>query len=376
VKQATNGRAVADFRHGGNVHAFARAADVTLGEVVDFSASMNPLGMPRRAHQAYRAALQHVVHYPEPYAESLTRALAAYHDLEPAQIVVGNGSTQLIYALGRALALRRVLLIAPLFSEHAAALRVNGIRVEHFLLRPPTFALRLDRLAATLDLKRPDALVLANPNSPTGTLVERAQMEELVELCRRMKIKLIVDETFIDWSEEASIKQLAARNPQVVVLRSLTKFFAIPGLRVGYVVSTPAVVKRVRAQLEPWSVNTVAQEVGVACLHDQAFIARSRASLPRERAWFAARLAALPSLRVFPSSANFLLVHITTKRFTAVDLANQLAKDNLLIRVCDNFAGLGQQFFRVAVRKRAENLRLLKALPACGSRRTSYARRG
>lgn len=357
------------YLHGGNIYAFASALGATPDEVLDFSASINPLGMSPQARQAYRAVLRQAEHYPEPYAHSLTCALAHYHGLDPSQLVVSNGSTQLIYLLPRVLPARRVLLVAPLFSEHEAAFRATGASIARFLLRPPTFSLSLHRIAEALKSKRPDILVLTNPNSPTGTLIERAQMEELVHICQRLKTRLIVDETFIDWCEAESIKQLVIRRPHVLLLRSLTKFFALPGLRVGYAIVHPSIIQRVRARLEPWSVNVVGQEVGRICLQDQQFIERSRAFLPRERAWLSARLATIPYLRVFPSNANFLLVESTNPGFSASCLARQLAHERLLIRVCDNFVGLGKRFFRVAVRKRAENLRLVEALQSIFSER-------
>src|SRR5262249_41930030 len=151
-----------------------------------------------------------------------------------------------------------------------------------------------------------------NPNSPTGILVPHNQMEELARLCQRLRTKLIVDETFVDWVEEESIKQLAVSSPYVIVLRSLTKFFAIPGLRVGYLIGQARLVEHLRTRMEPWSVNAVAQEVAPACLRDRQFVQRSRTFMVRERAWLFEQLAALKSLRPFPSQANFLLVRITT----------------------------------------------------------------
>ena len=141
---------IPQFHHGGNVYAFARARDVTPEHVLDFSASINPLGWPSGAANAYRQALQRVVHYPEPYAESLSAALAAYHDLDPNSILVGNGSTQFIFLLAHSLAARRVLLIAPLFSEHGTAFRLSEVRINHLLLRPPAFALPLEHLKTSL----------------------------------------------------------------------------------------------------------------------------------------------------------------------------------------------------------------------------------
>jgi threonine-phosphate decarboxylase len=350
------------FSHGGNIHAFARVLRVKQEEVLDFSASINPLGVSQRARQAYRRALQQVVHYPESHAETLVQALGEYHDIEPASILAGNGSTQLIYLLARVFSLRRVLLVSPLFSEHIAALRTNGGRVSYWSLRPPSFVLDLEGLKRTLRKERHDALVLTNPNSPTGALLRREQVDELIRVCRRTRTRLIVDETFIDWVEEESVKRLAARDANVIVLRSLTKFFALPGLRVGYAVASPGVIRRLRSCIEPWSVNIVAQEVGKACLQDRRFVERSRAFMDKERAWLHAELEAIPGLQVFPSVANFFLVQIRSPQMTAARLAELLAQKRLLIRVCDNFVGLGKQFLRIAVRTRAENCRLLETL--------------
>ncbi len=362
LRQKQETRNEKPFSHGGNVYAFARTLGVEPEDILDFSASINPLGFPRSARSAYRQALAKVVHYPEPYSESLTLALVDYHKLDPSAILVGNGSTQLIHLCARTLAPRRTLLVAPLFSEHEAAFRATGATVDYFLLRPPSFALVQEQLARTLADGSHDTLVLTNPNSPTGTLTERAQLEELARMCRKTKTRLLVDETFIDWQEEESIKQSAVRNQHVILFRSLTKFFALPGLRVGYLIAHPTIINHMKARLEPWSVNTVAQEVGKACLQDQQFIERSRTFLVCEREWLCSRLRALSGLHVFPSQANFLLAQLLRQDMTARDLADHLAQHQLLIRACDNFVGLGKQFFRVAVRTRKENLRLLKAL--------------
>jgi len=353
---------VSSFPHGGNLYAFAHALGSTPEELLDLSASINPLGAPLSARRAYHRAFPKIVSYPEPYAERLTLALSEYHEVDPANILVGNGSTQLIYSLARFFCPRRILLVAPLFSEHAAAFRFSSATVEHFFLRPPSFLLHLDRLARLLIAKTYDVLVLTNPNSPTGALMRREQVEELARLCRQNHIRLLVDETFIDWAEEESVKRLAAQDETVIVLRSLTKFFALPGLRVGYIIASPRMIRRLRASVEPWSVNTVAQEVGVACVQDQRFVEHSRAFMYKERAWLYARLDAIPGLRVFPSWANFFLLQTLVKEITAPYLAERLAREKVLIRVCANFAGLGKRFFRVAVRTRTENRRLLEAL--------------
>jgi threonine-phosphate decarboxylase len=350
-------------RHGGNIYAFARSRGLSPDQVLDFSASINPLGWPRGVAKAYRQALTRIVHYPEPYAETLTKALAASHDLDPHSILVGNGSTQLIYLLARVLAPQRALIVAPSFSEHAATLQRSGAQINHVILRPPSFALSLERLQKTLT-QGCDVLVLTNPNSPTGTLLPRAELEQVVRMCHHPHTRLVVDEAFVDWVEEASLKHQAEYSPHVVVLRSLTKFFALPGLRVGYLVAQPRLIARLRAQMEPWSVNAIAQEVARVCLQDAAFPQRSRAFMERERTWLSAQLRTIEGLRPFPSHANFLLVKVTQPGVFAAEVVRRLAEDNLLVRDCGNFVGLGKRFFRVAVRTRSENRRLLAALQA------------
>ena len=347
--------------HGGNVYAFARSRDLSPEQVLDFSASINPLGWPRGVAKAYRQALTRVAHYPEPYAETLTKALARYHDLDPQAVLVGNGSTQLIYVLARMLAPRRALIVAPTFSEHAVALQRSGVQTDHIILRPPSFTLSVERLQKTL-AQGYDVLVLTNPNSPTGTLIPRTELEQVARMCHHVQTRLVVDETFVDWVEDESLKRQAEHSPHVIVLRSLTKFFALPGLRVGYAIGQSQLIARLRTHLEPWSVNSVAQDVARTCLQDAAFPRRSRAFMERERSWLSAQLMTIEGLRPFPSHANFLLVQVTQIGVSAAEVVRRLAEENLLVRDCGNFVGLGKHFFRVAVRTRSENRRLLAAL--------------
>jgi len=363
--------------HGGNIHAFAHALQVATEEVLDFSASINPLGPPRDARRVYQRTFHKIIHYPEPYAKALVQALGEYHEIDPASVLVGNGSTQLIYGVARLFRPRQVLLVAPLFSEHVTAFQLNGVKTEYCFSRPPLFAFSSERLARLLTAKRYDVLVLTNPNSPTGSLMAKTQVNELIRVCRQTQTRLLVDETFIDWVEGESVKQLAAQDDVVVVLRSLTKFFALPGLRVGYAIASPKIIRQLQSWIEPWSVNTVAQEVGKACLREQRFIARSRAFMDKERRWLGSQLRLIPGLRVFPSSANFLLLQTMTKEVSVLSIAEQLAREKMLIRACDNFVGLGRRFFRVAVRTRAENRRLLEALAPClGSPASGLQRNG
>jgi len=348
------------FDHGGTVFAVARQLGVSPDDILDFSASINPLGPPAGLRGAITAAFDRLVHYPDSAAAELRDALARRHGLHPGTICVANGSTELIYLAPR-LAGGRGLIVAPPFSEYAKSLARAGLEVAYLDLSPADgFALPL----ATLDrhLAQGCALLfLANPGNPTGALIPRQDIAEVIRLCRSRGTFLVLDEAFIDFCEEESATDLVAGEDGAVVLRSMTKFFAIPGLRLGYAVGSEAVIARLSALREPWSVNTLAQAAGLACLADGEYPATTRALVKAERERLAAGIAALPGLAVYPSAANYLLVRIDAGP-TARELAERLFAERVLIRDCSSFRGLSDRYFRVAVRGAEENLRLLDLL--------------
>lgn len=355
------GLSMTAFDHGGTVFAVARQLGVPPEELFDFSASINPLGPVPGVREALASAFGRSVHYPDSAATALTAALADYHDLTPANVCVGNGSTELIYLLPLLVAGRRGLIVAPPFSEYGKSLRRAGWEVDYldltaadgFRLAPAQLA---GRLAAGYDL-----LLLGNPGNPSGTLLSRTEMAAIAELCRRHGTFLAIDEAFMDFCEEESAKGMLVERGGGVVLRSLTKFFAIPGLRLGYALGAPALIARLAALREPWSVNTLAQVAGLASLADPDYRRRTLALIDGERRWLTTALAALPGLCPYPAAANYLLVEIVAGPAAGV-VARELLGERLLIRDCSSFRGLGERFFRVAVRSREENERLVAAL--------------
>ena len=349
------------FDHGGTVFAVARSLGVSPDAILDFSASINPLGPPQGVRGAVTSAFDRLVHYPDSTAAELRDALARRHGLLPGTICVANGSTELIYLVPRLAGGARGLVVAPPFSEYAKSLSRAGLEVDYLDLSPADgFALSLDfldrRLAQGYDL-----LFLANPGNPTGALIPRDVVAEILRLCRSRGTFLVLDEAFIDFCEEESATPLVAQGDGAVVLRSMTKFYAIPGLRLGYAVGSEEVIARLSFLREPWSVNTLAQAAGLACLADTDYPARTRALVERERARLSAGIGALPRLAAYPSAANYLLVRIDAGP-TARELAGRLLVERVLIRDCSSFRGLSERFFRVAVRGAGENMRLLDLL--------------
>ena len=349
-----------NFDHGGTVFAVARQLGVAPEELLDFSASINPLGPAPGVRQALADSFDRLVHYPDSGATELTEALAACHGLTPAQVCVANGSTELIYLLPRLVTGKRGLIVAPPFSEYGRSLARAGWEIEYFDLEPGNgFALSLEALAARLEAGY-DLLILGNPGNPTGRLYPRSEVADLLALCRAAGIFLVLDEAFMDFCEEESAKGLVADQGGGLVLRSMTKFYAIPGLRLGYALGRADMVARLAALREPWSVNTPAQVAGVASLADKEYGRLTRQFIDEERERFAAGLSLLPGLRVHPGRANYLLLESDGP--AAGELAGRLLEQRILIRVCASFRGLNERFFRVAVRSRPENEKLRHAL--------------
>jgi len=350
-----------DFDHGGNVFAVARSLGVAPEDILDFSASINPLGPAVGVRESLASAYNRLVHYPDSDCTELREALAQSHGVEPANICVANGSTQLIYLLPRLTPGKRALVIAPAFSEYARALTRDGWEVEQLILEAADgFALPPDRLEKGLRAGY-DLLILGNPGNPTGRLYTLSEIEEINRLCRAAGCFLVLDEAFMDFCEEGSAKHYAVERDGVLVLRSMTKFYALPGMRLGYAIGNASLVARLTALREPWSVNTPAQVAGVASLADTGYAAATRKLVLSGRAQLLTGLAAIPGLSPFPAAANYLLVE-TVAGPSAGELAEYLLAKLILIRVCGNFAGLDDRFFRVAVRNREENDRLLAAL--------------
>jgi len=346
--------------HGGDIYGAARALGLAPSEIVDFSASINPLGPPRSARRAFTKSYAEISHYPHLEGSDLREALARRHGLNPEKVLLGNGSAQLIYLICRALRPKSALVVHPAFCEYAHALELVGCAVRSYRLSADEeFRFCLTKLEPELR-RELDLIFLANPNSVTGGLVPRSEIEELASLALRKRFFLVIDEAFIDFIEEESANRLLRANPYLIILRSLTKYYGLPGLRIGYLLGNEKIVRLLAHQQEPWSVNLPAQRVALACLGDEGFKSRTNRWLQGERKFLLKGLRRIPGLLPYPSRANFILVGCD--RSPASEVRAFLLQRKILIRVCDSFLGLGKNFFRVAVRRRNDNRRLLKGL--------------
>lgn len=353
--------------HGGNVYRAAQEQRVPVEQIIDFSASINPLGPPAALFRAIRSAVKQIVHYPDPDCRQLRQELAQRCGIAPDMILVGNGSTELIHLLPRALRIKSALIVGPTFEEYARALMEAGSVVEYVhAKREQRFRPPLQDVLERLSTKRSkcDALFLCNPNNPTGQVMSQRAMCELAEAVERQQGWLIVDEAFIDYCQDQSVVSMLKEHPCMVVLRSLTKFYAMPGLRIGYLLGASKVIDQLKDRQPPWSVNSLAQEVACAVLQDEAYAKKSRVFMEKERLCFVRGLRSMSGLQVYSSAANFVLIGLPPWT-SAGEVTDRLASESLLVRDCSTLPGLTMQMIRVAIRTAKENRLLLTALGAC-----------
>ena len=338
--------------HGGRALMFAREHNLDYREVLDFSANINPLGPSPKAVAAIKDGADVIRVYPDEDPVRLIRRLSDRFNVSKDKLLAGNGATELLYFWLRAIRPKTATLIIPTFTEYRRGLESVGAAVQtiqlnaadHFRLPP-----------AVVDT---NAVIVTNPNNPTGSY---APPEEMADWISRVNpsTQVFVDEAFVEFTAQPSILRYVDRFPNLWVLRSMTKFYALPGLRLGYLAGSG--IPRLRAKREPWQVNALAELAGIASLEDRGHEEATMQLIQRERVWVWKQLQTVSGVRAFPSDANFFLARCL--RDGDLDgFIRKLTDANILIRDCRGIEGLDGPYFRFAIRKRAENSRLLDYL--------------
>lgn len=358
-----------DTGHGGNIYRVAEELGTNENQLIDFSASINPLGVPKGVALAIKNNIRHIYNYPDPDAKQLRLQIAKYHNIEPEHIICGNGSTELIYLVVRALKPARVLIPAPTFSEYERACRMSfESRVMSYELKKRSnFDIntngfieamgKIVKATANSKLYARTMAFLCNPNNPTGRLIRKEDMLKIAETAKNLKCYLVVDEAFIDFLPEHSVIKEVRNNPYLIVLRSMTKFYALSGLRLGYGIFPSGIVKTLQEQKEPWTVNTLAQKAGVAVLDDVAYRNKTFELIAKEKQFMEEGFKKL-GIDYIPSSANYYLIRLDNAKRAIISLR----KKGILVRDCSNFKGLDGSYIRVAVKSRKDNARLFKEM--------------
>lgn len=347
--------------HGGDLLAASRESGLPPEEILDFSSNVNPLGPPPGLHSHLRRRLKTIINYPEPGAWSLREQLADFLGVDQERLMVGNGANDLLHSLLLWQRPRQVVLPAPTFSEYARAARLAGAEVKQ-VYQPPGETLQVKEIEKELEEK--DWLVLCNPNNPTGRLFPRREIEPLVQAAGQKSASVLVDESFLPLTgrEEESLRNAEELNSRLWVLLSLTKLWALPGLRLGCLAGPEKEVQSINSLGDPWRVNTLAREAGLFCLQQEDYLGKTLDLLKKERKYLQRGLERAGKFEVYRGEANFLLIRGVEENFRASDLRSFLIKRGLLIRQADNFYGLDSRYFRLAVRRRRENRRLLQGI--------------
>lgn len=348
--------------HGGNRQWAASLANILPEQILDFSASINPLGMPKSAIAAIHSHIDDLKHYPDPESTLLRQALGKVHQLAPEWILAGNGVAELLTWVGRDLSqMSATVLFTPTFTDYDRALKAFDCRVERYSL--------LSNLSANLDILNAElpkikdtstkGILINNPHNPIGYLFSRDSLLPYLEAFAMV----VIDEAFMDFltpDQQQSLIDLVPFHSNLVILRSLTKFYSLPGLRLGYAIAHPERLQRWQAWRDPWSVNTLAAAVGVAVLEDLDFQQRTWTWLAQAKPQLFTGLSQVSGLQPLPNVANYLLVK--TEVAGSILQKKLLQRDKILIRDCLSFPELGDRYFRVAVRLESENQRLIEGL--------------
>jgi threonine-phosphate decarboxylase len=351
--------------HGGNIYELSAQAGCSPDDILDFSASINPLGPPPGLARVLSGCFRRLVNYPDIHNRLLIDAVSKLHDIDSECIAVGNGSTEIIYWLPRALDVGTALVVSPTFGEYAKAFELQGTRLQRlFSASENCFQPRAEHLEAALQQYPVEAVLLTHPASPSGALMDGALIDWIVENCSRTPNTLfLIDEVFIDFCEHASLKRFLDRSQNIAIIRSLTKFYALPGLRIGYLLAPPRIAAKVKRHLPPWSVNTLAQTAGAYCFMQDRYRHKTLKLIATERRRLAMKLSAISGLTVFPAEANYLLIRLDRSLQPASSLKRDIFnRDRILIRDCGSFEGLDDWYFRVAVRLPDQNDKLIAAI--------------
>ncbi len=343
--------------HGGDFTFFKK--DILF----DFSVNINPLGFPSGLKEYLFENFREIEKYPEPYAESLIKKLSLFYNCPESNILCGNGSAQFIYILPPALNIKKALIVVPNFSEYEKSIKAFGGGFIYFYLKEKnSFNLEISSLLDFLKKKlnkNYDAIFICNPSNPCGTFTPTDKLKEIVKFSQKFNKLLIIDEAFIDFTDDKGMINIKAKN--LIILRSFTKNFGIPGLRLGICKTSSVISKKIKKFLSPWSVNSLSIYAGKFLIEKKDFLKKSKKFVNTEKTFFYNETNYINSLKYFKSDANYILFKILNES-NAFELQKFLLNKGILIRNCANYRGLNNKFFRIGIKKHSENEILVKEL--------------
>lgn len=327
-------------------------------QLIDFSVNINPLGMPDKVKELWPSFINQVADYPDPQNKKLMKTLSDTLSIDQAHLLLGNGAAELISLLGLHLRNKSILIIQPTFSEYESVCRAHNCQINYYTIQPNQ-TICLNEFEQAIQEK--EAVFLCNPNNPTGKYIKKPLLKKMANICFKHNCLFVIDEAFYDFliDYDQSI-ELYKEYSNLIFLRSLTKIYSIAGLRLGYLVAHPSIIKRIQAYLPHWHINAIAGEVGQLCLNESEFVKETQVYITEERQRMMKSLTNL-SFEVVESEVNYYLVRDQT-RTDLQALFIYLLEQGIVLRHTVNFPGLAGKWLRVAVKTKQENSLFLEAL--------------
>ena len=377
-----------DF-HGGNIYKVFREKNIK--EILDYSSNINPYGIPESLKSRIIENLEILERYPDPDYVELRKKLANLNNVNLSDIILGNGATEIIFLFMKVINPKKILIVSPTFGEYERAVKAVGtsrnsidlscsddnknienkeIEIEYFELKESDdFKLNIGNLKNQLE-KKYDLLIICNPNNPTGKFLKLAQTEEILKECNKYDTKLFIDEAFIEFLADGmkeSIINTEENKKNLFVTRAFTKFFAIPGLRLGYgMYFDKELEQKISEKKEPWSVNNIAELAGLTVLDDTEYIEKTLKWITKEKIYMYEKLNEISGIKVYETEVNFITGKIDEKLFSeglnVKVLREKMLEQGILIRDASNFKFLDERFFRLAIKDRTSNDRVIEAM--------------
>ena len=377
------------YFHGGNIYKVFREKNIK--EILDYSSNINPYGIPEGLKKRITENLEVLERYPDPDYAELREKLAHLNNVNMSDIVLGNGATEIIFLFMKVINPKKILIVSPTFGEYERAVKAVGtsrnsidlscsddnknienkeIEIEYFELKESDdFKLNIGNLKNQLE-KKYDLLIICNPNNPTGKFLKLAETEEILKECNKYDTKLFIDEAFIEFLADGmkeSIINTEENKKNLFVTRAFTKFFAIPGLRLGYgMYFDKELEKKISEKKEPWSVNNIAEMAGLTVLDDTEYIEKTLKWITKEKIYMYEKLNEISGIKVYETEVNFITGKIDEKLFSeglnVKVLREKMLEQGILIRDASNFKFLDERFFRLAIKDRASNDRVIEAM--------------
>ena len=353
--------------HGSDLEKIEKIYGISKESIISFSANVNPLGLSPKLCEGLKNCLDVITTYPDREYTELRKTIGTYCNTDYENILVGNGSTELISAVIKLKNPKTACLISPTYSEYEREISLSGGKCVYFQLKSEdNFSLHTEALFSLLSETGAELLVLCNPNNPTSTALHTNTLTEILNFCKEHQIFVMIDETYVEFAADyASVTAipLLSHFDNFIILRGISKFFASPGLRLGYgLTGNRTLVKEINETKNPWTINSLAEAAGKILFTDTDYINRTKELIFSERERVCKELCAIPGLKVYEPSANFVLVEIKKETADADILFDEAIRRCLMIRNCSTFEGLNNKFFRLCFMMPEDNDKLLDCI--------------